>query len=122
MPWRWAISNNSTIAHSTTSFLGSAGCRRLLIVTDNGHVVLWSKTLHPSDFLKVSLDSSATVCSKLHIFAIRLDRRRLRRWRLLWLIFERLVSRFGWRHGARQSLKGQRRKNARMRCASVLWI
>src|SRR5579872_251707 len=37
MPWRWAISNNSTIAHSTTSGLGSASSRILFIVTFRRH-------------------------------------------------------------------------------------
>src|SRR5579871_4678314 len=59
MPWRWAISNNSTIAHSTTSGLGSAGCRILFI----GHLFISvmhfceaKPHIYPSDFLRFSLD------------------------------------------------------------------
>jgi len=58
MPWRWAISNNSTIAHSTTSALGSLGCRRLFIVAfinvmDSCEV---NRYIHSSDFPTFSLD------------------------------------------------------------------
>src|SRR5580765_38347 len=58
MPWRWAISNNSTIAHSTTSGLGSAGCRILFIVAFISvmHFCEAKRYIHPSDFLKFSLD------------------------------------------------------------------
>jgi len=71
MPWRWAISNNSTIAHSTTSGLGSAGCRILFIITFiNVMHSCEANALHPSiGFSEIFAGSSAAVCSKPHTFA-----------------------------------------------------
>jgi hypothetical protein len=58
MPWCRAISNNSTRAHSTTSGLGSAGCRILFKVTfHKRHAFLRSKTLHPKNRLLLSVQN-----------------------------------------------------------------
>jgi hypothetical protein len=70
MPWRWAISNNSTIAHSTIFGLGSAGCRLLFIgpfISDMHFFVRHNVT--SNRFSEILARSSAAVCSKRHTFA-----------------------------------------------------
>src|SRR5689334_83297 len=68
MPWRWAISNNSTMAHSTTSGLGSAGCRILFIghLHKNHAVLVKAKRYIHQIFCEIV----CAVCSRLHTFPI----------------------------------------------------
>jgi hypothetical protein len=65
MPCRWAISNNSTIAHCTTSGLGSAGCR-ISFICHLFKRYVFCKAKRYIHLSEIFAGSSTAVCSKLH--------------------------------------------------------
>ena len=65
MPWRSAMPNNSTIARSTTSLLGSAGCRILFIASPTNLSITLETMIRIQEILP---ERSNPVCSKLHTF------------------------------------------------------
>src|SRR5579862_5755288 len=82
MPWCWAISSNSKIAHSTTSFLGSAGCRRLFI----GTLYASTRSCKAERYIHQISESFARfvghcLFKTAHFVIRRPDRRGLQRWR-----------------------------------------
>src|SRR5437762_7919415 len=72
MPWRSAKPNNSTIAHSTSSRLGSAGCRILFIASLTNLSMILETIIRIRRFCRDDLSLSVQNCTPLVRRALQL--------------------------------------------------
>ena len=72
MPWRSAKPNNSTIAHSTSSRLGSAGCRILFIASLTNLSMILETIIRIRRFCRNDLSLSVQNCTRLVRRALQL--------------------------------------------------